>query len=249
MHARMLPCGHSQVCRISPSLYRRPLGGLPELPPLAPCHVPGEAQPGPHRDQPDTCEEPTIRRSERPWVTEKEGEHWWNNIGSTRVGPVSTRSLGRRLQADALNVRYRKILREIMEQKQKMGGAMKEAFFSLTEAKYTGGENLKNTIHDNVKSANVRVKAIVENVAGVKIPRFNQQEGDGETNFDMTGLGQGGQQVQVPFPALPKWKSAVAMTPSVHGNRRTQESRSARRLSCSLSLHRFSRPLSPLTML
>jgi len=129
------------------------------------------------------------------------------SIGGTRfdegLGRVSTRSLGCRLQADALNVRYRKILREIMEQKQKMGGAMKEAFFSLTEAKYTGGENLKNTIHDNVKSANVRVKAIVENVAGVKIPRFNQQEGDGETNFDMTGLGQGGQQVQVSNKLLP----------------------------------------------
>lgn len=51
-------------------------------------------------------------------------------------------------------------------------------------------------MHDNVKNANVTVKANVENVAGVKIPRFAQQEGEGENQFEMTGLGHGGQQVQ-----------------------------------------------------
>ena len=74
--------------------------------------------------------------------------------------------------------------------------ALQDAFFSLTGAKYTNGENLKHTVHDNVKSANVTVKANVENVAGVKIPKFVQQDGKCENQFEMTGLGHGGQQVQ-----------------------------------------------------
>jgi vacuolar-type H+-ATPase subunit D/Vma8 len=42
-------------------------------------------------------------------------------------------------KADALTLRYRQILREIVEAKEGMGDKMKGSFFSLAEAKYAAG--------------------------------------------------------------------------------------------------------------
>jgi V-type H+-transporting ATPase subunit D len=45
--------------------------------------------------------------------------------------------------------------------------------------------------------ASVRVNAHTDNVAGVKIPRFERvMTGAGDTKMHLTGLGKGGQQVQ-----------------------------------------------------
>jgi len=42
----------------------------------------------------------------------------------------------------------------------------------------------------------VRVVAQTDNVAGVKIPKFEQHVTGGEAKMNLTGLGKGGQQVQ-----------------------------------------------------
>ena len=44
--------------------------------------------------------------------------------------------------------------------------------------------------------AQVRVKAQTDNVAGVRIPKFEQIITGGESKMNLTGLGKGGQQVQ-----------------------------------------------------
>ncbi|KIZ04216.1 V-type H+-transporting ATPase subunit D [Monoraphidium neglectum] len=92
-------------------------------------------------------------------------------------------------KADALTVRYRQILKEIVEAKQGMGDTMKGSFFALAEAKYAGGDSIKHTVFDNVYSA-------MDNVAGVKIPKFESVSQPGDTKMDLTGLGKGGQQIQ-----------------------------------------------------
>lgn len=90
-------------------------------------------------------------------------------------------------KADALTMRYRQILKEIVEAKQGMGDTMKGAFFSLAEAKYAGGDTIKHTVFDNVDRATLKVYASQDNVAGVKIPKFESVSEPGDTKMDLTG--------------------------------------------------------------
>mmetsp|Transcript_40661 Transcript_40661/g.100480 ORF Transcript_40661/g.100480 Transcript_40661/m.100480 type:complete len:271 (-) Transcript_40661:126-938(-) len=99
-------------------------------------------------------------------------------------------------KADALTMRYRTILKHIVEAKTKMGETMKASAFALTEAKYVAGEGIKHTVLDSVETANVRVKASTDNVAGVKLPKFEHYLEGTESKASMTGLGKGGKQLQ-----------------------------------------------------
>ena len=77
-------------------------------------------------------------------------------------------------KADALSLRYRQILKKIVQTKLSMGENMKSASFAWTEAKYVGGDGIKHTVLDSVDGkAEIRVRAYADNVAGVKIPKFN----------------------------------------------------------------------------
>ncbi|KAK9837412.1 hypothetical protein WJX81_000614 [Elliptochloris bilobata] len=99
-------------------------------------------------------------------------------------------------KADALTLRFRQILKKIVQTKQEMGKTMRAGAFALTEAKYAAGE-FATTVLDSVESASVRVNAQQDNVAGVKIPRFERvMTGASDTKMHLTGLGKGGQQVQ-----------------------------------------------------
>mmetsp|Transcript_15710 Transcript_15710/g.61365 ORF Transcript_15710/g.61365 Transcript_15710/m.61365 type:complete len:282 (-) Transcript_15710:151-996(-) len=100
-------------------------------------------------------------------------------------------------KADALTMRYRQILRRILDAKKAMGRTMRDSAFSLTQAKYVAGEGIKYTIEDTVGAANVRVRSHVDNVAGVKLPRFEHYlAGTTSVAADLTGLGRGGVQLQ-----------------------------------------------------
>lgn len=90
-------------------------------------------------------------------------------------------------KADALTMRYRQILKDILEAKQNLGQTMKASFFAYTEAQYTAGENVKHTIADNVETATVKIRSELDNVAGVKIPRFKSYVIPGETKMDLAG--------------------------------------------------------------
>ncbi|CAO2840579.1 unnamed protein product [Amaranthus hypochondriacus] len=98
-------------------------------------------------------------------------------------------------KSDALTVQFRSILKKIVSTKESMGDIMKTSAFSLTEAKYVAGENIKHAILENVQNASLKVRSRQENVAGVKLPKFEYFT-EGETKNDLTGLARGGQQVQ-----------------------------------------------------
>ncbi|VDP40255.1 unnamed protein product [Heligmosomoides polygyrus] len=83
-------------------------------------------------------------------------------------------------KADALNMRFRDILRKIVENKVLMGEVMKEAAFSLAEAKFTAGD-FSHTVIQNVSQAQYRVM----------LPVFDASS-DGPDAYEMTGLGKGG---------------------------------------------------------
>ncbi|XP_056284157.1 V-type proton ATPase subunit D [Pseudoliparis swirei] len=96
-------------------------------------------------------------------------------------------------KSDALSMRFRQILRKIIETKTKMGEVMREAAFSLAEAKFTAG-NFSATIIQNVNKAQVKVRAKKENVAGVTLPVFEYYQ-EGGDSYELTGLARGGEQL------------------------------------------------------
>lgn len=81
---------------------------------------------------------------------------------------------------------------------------MKASAFSLTEAKYAAGDNIKYVVFENVDKATIKVRARQENVAGVKLPKFEHFTEAGESKNDLTGLARGGQQIQLSRSAFVK---------------------------------------------
>jgi len=73
-------------------------------------------------------------------------------------------------KADALQLKFRSILKKIIETKQTMGEIMKEASFSLAEAKFASSGDLNQAVLQNVNKAQIKVKTKNDNVAGVNLP-------------------------------------------------------------------------------
>ncbi|KAH8155388.1 uncharacterized protein LAJ45_00398 [Morchella importuna] len=101
-------------------------------------------------------------------------------------------------KSEALTKRFREITRRIDEAKRKMGRVMQIAAFSLAEVTYAtgGGSNLGYQVQESVKTARFRVRTKQENVSGVLLPAFESYVVEGNSDFGLTGLGRGGQQVQ-----------------------------------------------------
>ena len=100
-------------------------------------------------------------------------------------------------KADALTLRYRSILKQIVSAKTALGDAMRDAHFAWTRAKHAGGDAVKYSILDGVERATVRVSAHEDNVAGVKIPKFSARTcGADARRMELAGLGKAGSQVQ-----------------------------------------------------
>lgn len=98
-------------------------------------------------------------------------------------------------KADALNMRFRQILKKIVQTKEEMGKVMKASFFSLAQAKYSSGE-FKHTVFDSIDQATLKVKALQDNVAGVRLPKFESVKEGTDTKLALIGLGSGGKQIQ-----------------------------------------------------
>ncbi|EDO41280.1 predicted protein, partial [Nematostella vectensis] len=96
-------------------------------------------------------------------------------------------------KADALTLRFRKILKNIIDTKHLMGEIMKEATFSLAEATFAAGD-FSTTVLENVDKAQTKIKMRKDNVAGVLLPIF-EPVSDGTNSYELTGLSRGGQQL------------------------------------------------------
>lgn len=121
----------------------------------------------------------------------------------TMLGAMKARLVGAtrghallKKKSDALTMQFRQILKKIVSTKESMGEVMKTSSFALTEAKYVAGENIKHIVLENVQNASLKVRSKQENIAGVKLPKFEYFT-EGETKNDLTGLARGGQQVQL----------------------------------------------------
>ncbi|XP_016992788.1 V-type proton ATPase subunit D 1 [Drosophila takahashii] len=96
-------------------------------------------------------------------------------------------------KADALQMRFRMILGKIIETKTLMGDVMKEAAFSLAEAKFTSGD-INQVVLQNVTKAQIKIRTKKDNVAGVTLPVFESYT-DGADTYELAGLARGGQQL------------------------------------------------------
>ena len=74
-------------------------------------------------------------------------------------------------KADALTMRLRLLLRNILKAKEDMGSAFREGNFALAEVKYAAGD-IKPTVIESVGVAQKKVEIRVDNIAGVKVPVF-----------------------------------------------------------------------------
>merc|ERR1712142_410080 len=98
-------------------------------------------------------------------------------------------------KADALQLKFRSILKKIIDTKQVMGEIMKEASFSLAEAKFAGGGDFNQAVLQNVNKAQIKIKTKNDNVAGVNLPVFETYQ-DGADSYELAGLAKGGQQLK-----------------------------------------------------
>jgi len=112
---------------------------------------------------------------------------------SKLVGAKKGHSLLKK-KADALTMRLRNLLKDILLCKDAMGAAFKDGNFALAEVKYAAGD-IKTTVMENVRSAQKRVETRVDNIAGVKVPVFKTVDHEENKGFDYTGLSKGGQQI------------------------------------------------------
>lgn len=98
-------------------------------------------------------------------------------------------------KSDALTVRFRAMLREILSAKESTGTKMSEASFSLAAATYAAGEEFKYFVLESVDHASVKVRVHADNVAGVQIPtleRYFTDGGGGGTDAAASAAADGG---------------------------------------------------------
>ncbi|KAG7169907.1 V-type proton ATPase subunit D-like [Homarus americanus] len=108
------------------------------------------------------------------------------------AGAVKGHSLLKK-KAEALQMRFRQILAKIVETKVLMGDVMKDAAFSLAEAKFASGD-FNQSVLQNVTKARIKIRSRMDNVAGTNLPVFESFE-DGADTYELTGLSRGGQQM------------------------------------------------------
>lgn len=97
-------------------------------------------------------------------------------------------------KSDAIKVNLNNILKKILVTKRRVGQALKESFFSHTEAQWAAGD-FNNIVIENCKEASYRVRTKVNNVAGVKLPVFDRSTAVTGGKELMVGLSKGGQAV------------------------------------------------------
>jgi len=97
-------------------------------------------------------------------------------------------------KADALTMRMRSLLRQIMECKDTMGTSFKLGMFALAEVKYAAGD-IKPMIIENVTKSTTTINLQVDNVAGVKVPVFTAKHEGHDVGTELIGMAKGGQQI------------------------------------------------------
>jgi len=99
-------------------------------------------------------------------------------------------------KADALSLRFRGILKKIKEKKIAMGQQLKDAYISLSKARFETGDTMTTSIVENVDRASYKLKIMTDNVVGVHLPKFDVlNDGNTINAGQLIGLHQGGSRI------------------------------------------------------
>ena len=98
-------------------------------------------------------------------------------------------------KSDALTIRFRAILKEILDAKQSMGDQMRKASFSLASARMTFGRDFSQEVREAVDTATFKLRMDTDNVAGVLLPTF-KVDNDGSNFAELMGLARGGEEIR-----------------------------------------------------
>jgi len=99
-------------------------------------------------------------------------------------------------KSDAIKMNLNRILREILVVKRRVGGTMREASFSHTEAVWAAGDFNAQVIENTTSNLPAyMVRAKLDNIAGVKIPIFERAPIPAQKGVTV-GISRGGVQVQ-----------------------------------------------------
>jgi len=97
-------------------------------------------------------------------------------------------------KSDAIKFQLNSILKKILVLKRRVGVSMRDSAFSHTEAQWAAG-NFNSVVIGNTRDATYRLKASINNIAGVKLPVFSRLEALSSRPDPMLGLSRGARQV------------------------------------------------------
>ena len=128
---------------------------------------------------------------ERPFPTRQVLQIYRNKLQSARKGHNLLKK-----KSDALTVRFRAILNEILKSKEQMGLNMKAASFSLARARMVSETDFSRQALESVEDASFKLRMATDNVAGVFLPVFKSDVEKTNNFSDLLGLAKGGAEIK-----------------------------------------------------
>jgi len=97
-------------------------------------------------------------------------------------------------KSDAIKLSLNSKLKEILTVKRKVGDLLRDASYEHAQAEFSSGK-FNDQVIEATKDASFKLKSSIQNVAGVKLPRFDRLKDDGGPKDMMIGLSTGGEAV------------------------------------------------------
>lgn len=97
-------------------------------------------------------------------------------------------------KSDALQMRFRGILNQLIEKKSEILQLLQEGCYALAKAKFSCG-NLNDLVIEGVNTAHVKVRTKTEFFAGCRSKAFDFYDDSGD-DYQCLGLSRGGQQIK-----------------------------------------------------
>jgi len=97
-------------------------------------------------------------------------------------------------KSDAIKLSLNSKLKEILTVKRRVGDLLRDASYEHAQAEFSSGK-FNDQVIEATKDASFKLKSSIQNVAGVKLPRFDRLKDDGGPKDMMIGLSTGGEAV------------------------------------------------------
>jgi len=97
-------------------------------------------------------------------------------------------------KSDAIKLNLNTKLKEILIVKRRVGELLREASYEHAQAEFSSGK-FNDQVIEATKDASFKLKLSIQNVAGVRLPRFERLKDDGGPREMMIGLSTGGEAV------------------------------------------------------